>query len=185
MFTAFNSYLLPLSNKDLKSLLADELFSDVTLILDNGDRIKAHKAILASRWDFFKSMLTSEMKEGGKNEIEIKDWDSEVFKVIISYIYTDQIEFNDLKMILKILMEANKYGLIRLKKMWEWELTKVIDHDNVIDLLHLSDTHQASDLRNVCLEFVVQHYDSIIKRKDNNIFNKLSKNTIVELLLMK
>jgi len=140
--------LLPPSTlkKDMGSLLNDELFSDITLILDDGVEIKAHKAVLASRCEVFKVMLTSQMQEGQKNSIEIKDTQSDVFKAIISFIYTDQAEFEDLNMVVNLLIESSKYGLVRLKKIWEWELTKVLDHDNVIDLLHLSDTYTASDL---------------------------------------
>ena len=101
----------------MKKLINDELFSDITLVLDDGERIKAHKAILASRCDVFRSMLTSNMQESQKEEIEIKDTNSEVFKAIISFIYTDQVEFNDLTMVVNLLIEACKYGLVRLKKI--------------------------------------------------------------------
>mmetsp|Transcript_19804 Transcript_19804/g.22117 ORF Transcript_19804/g.22117 Transcript_19804/m.22117 type:complete len:102 (+) Transcript_19804:383-688(+) len=99
------------------SLLNDELFSDITLILDDGVEIKAHKAVLASRCEVFKVMLTSQMQEGQKNSIEIKDTQSDVFKAIISFIYTDQAEFEDLNMVVNLLIESSKYGLVRLKKI--------------------------------------------------------------------
>lgn len=166
-------------------MLNDELFSDITFLLEDSIKIRAHRSILASRCDVFKSMFLSSMQEGSKDEIEIKDTNAEVFRAIINYIYTDEVEFNDLSMVANILVESNKYNLIRLKKICEWELTKIIDHDNVIDLLHLSDIHDASELRNICLDYAVQHFDVVTKRKDFDVFKKLSKNTIVELLKRK
>lgn len=163
------------------NLLSDGTFSDLTFILDGGERIKAHKAILASRCDVFKTMLSSAMREGLKDEIEIKDTSPEVFKNIINYIYTDEVELHDISMIVNLLIESNKYCLTRLKSIWEWEMSKIIDHDNVIDILHLSDIHQAAELRGIWLDYAVQYFD-VVTKKD---FKKLSKNTIVELLLRK
>jgi N-acetylneuraminic acid mutarotase len=149
--TVHTIQLLPPSTlrKDLKCMLNDELFADITFVLEESIKIRAHRSILSSRCDVFKSMFLSSMQEGSKDEIEIKDTNAEVFKAIINYIYTDDVEFDDLSMVANILVESNKYNLIRLKKICEWELTKIIDHDNVIDLLHLSDIHDASELRNV------------------------------------
>lgn len=89
------------------------------------------------------------MQEGSKTEIEIPDTSAEVFKSILNYIYTDDVEFYDLSLVVNLLIESNKYNLVRLKRICEWELTKIIDQDNVIDLLHLSDIHGATDLRDV------------------------------------
>lgn len=99
------------------NLMTDGSFSDVSFILEDGSVIKAHKAILASRCEVFKSMLTSAMKEGTKDEIEIKDTNAEVFRNIISYIYTDEVDLTDLSMIINLLIESNKYNLTRLKNM--------------------------------------------------------------------
>ena len=167
---SFNSvYTLKLTppstlRKDLKNLMKEGYFSDVSFILEDGSVIKAHKAILASRCEVFKTMLTSSMKEGLKDEIEIKDTNPEVFKNIINYIYTDEIELNDLSMIVNLLIESNKYNLIRLKNIWELELSKIIDLDNVIDLLNLSDIHEASELREIWLDFAIQNLDTNIKK---------------------
>lgn len=179
----------------MKSLLNDELFSDVTFVCEDGVKIKAHKAILASRCEVFRNMLTSGMIESRNNDtqddehgsrvIKITDTPSSTFKSIINYIYTDQPEFEDLQMVVNSLIVSDKYALVRLKKMCEWELSKVINQDNVIDLLHLSDVYNANELRDICLEYAVEHFDIVTKRKDYDIFKKLSKNTIVELLKRK
>lgn len=126
-------------------------------------------------------MFTSSMQEGLTNEIEIKDTNTDVFRSILNYIYTDEVEFSDLSMVVNLLIESNKYNLIRLKNICEWKLTKIIDQDNVVDLLHLSDIHGATELRNVCLDYAVQHFETVTKRKDFDVLKKLTKNTIVEL----
>lgn len=141
--------LPPTLRRDMKNMLNDELFSDIIFVLEGKNTIKAHKAILASRCEVFRSMISSSMQEGQKDHIEIKDTNTEVFKHLINYIYTDEVEFTDLSMVVNLLIESNKYNLARLKNICEWELSKIIENENVIDLLHLTDIHEASELRGV------------------------------------
>ena len=101
----------------------------------------------------------------------IKDTNPDVFKNIVNYIYTDEVELNDLSMIVNLLIESNKYNLTRLKSIWEWELSKIIDMENVIDILHLSDIHEAAELRAICLDFAVQFFDVVTK--NTNLFKFL------------
>lgn len=67
--------------EDLASMLQDQLFCDVTFVVENV-RIPAHKAILAARCEQFKAMFTSELMEATSNEITIQDTKADVFKSI-------------------------------------------------------------------------------------------------------
>jgi hypothetical protein len=48
--------------KDMLTLLESGQFADVTFVIGD-QRIKGHKAILATRSNFFKNMFTSGMRE--------------------------------------------------------------------------------------------------------------------------
>lgn len=73
-------------------MLRDPTFADVVFILEKGAfEIRAHKCIIASRCEVFKSMLTSSMKESRENRIEIPDTKYEVFNSLLEYLYTDEI----------------------------------------------------------------------------------------------
>ena len=109
--------------------------------------IPAHKNILATRCDVFRTMLNSQMKETKENKIHIEDTRYDVFMALLEYIYSDEIQFSDADMVVALLVEANKYNLARLKSMAENYLAKTIDQENVNELLHLSETHEATELR--------------------------------------
>lgn len=81
-----------------------------------------------------------------------------------------------------LLVEANKYNLKRLKSLAEKAIAKTINQENVNELLYISDFHEASELRRVCLDYAVIFFDVITKRKD---FDKLSKSTIVDIVKRK
>lgn len=64
---------------DLASMLEDQLFCDVTFIVEN-TRIPAHKAVLAARCERFKAMFTSQLMESNSSEITIQDTKADVFR---------------------------------------------------------------------------------------------------------
>lgn len=78
-----------------------------------------------------------------------------------------------------MLVAANRYGLDRLKRLCEKYLVALIDLENVIELLYLSDMHQAVELKRMCINFTIQYFDIVTKRED---FKKLSKTILLELL---
>ena len=65
---------------DMRLLMKDTTFSDVTFILEDGNHeIPAHKCIVAQRCEVFKNMLTSSMREGREGKIRIMDTKVEIF----------------------------------------------------------------------------------------------------------
>jgi len=78
-----------------------------------------------------------------------------------------------------VLVAANKYGLDRLKRLCEKYLVAMIDLENVVELLYMSDMHQAMELKRMCINFTMQYFDIVTKRED---FKKLSKSILLELL---
>ena len=55
----------------------------------------------------------------------------------------------------------------------------MIDLENVVELLYLSDMHQAMELKRMSINFTMQYFDIVTKRED---FKKLSKSILLELL---
>ena len=51
-------------------------------------------------------------------------------------------------------------------------MVALIDLENVIELLYLSDMHQAVELKRMCINFTMQYFDIVTKREE---FKKLSK----------
>ena len=117
------------------------MFSDVTFIV-NETKFKAHKCILASRCKVFANMFSVGMRESQESVITVQDISPQIFKHLLEFIYTDCIPqplSNELT--IEILVAANKYGMDRLKRLCEKQLVQVIDLENVVELLYLSDMH--------------------------------------------
>jgi len=128
-------------HRDMLSMLETGEFSDVTFII-NETRIKGHRCILASRSSFFKNMFTVGMRESEESIISVQDINLPTFMKLLEFIYSDQL--NDLEsaeQAIDVLVAANKYGLDRLKRLCEKFLVQLIDLENVVELLYLSDMH--------------------------------------------
>ena len=141
--------------RDMLNLLDTGEFSDVTFII-NETRIKGHKCILASRSSFFKNMFTVGMRESEESIISVQDISLPTFMKLLEFIYSDQL--NDLEsaeQAIDVLVAANKYGLDRLKRLCEKYLVQLIDLENVVELLYLSDMHQAMELKRMCINFTM------------------------------
>lgn len=70
------------------SLWQNKAHTDVTFIV-NGEKITAHRLILASQSEYFKQLLFGVMKESKQDVIELKDVeDAGILKLLMEYAYT-------------------------------------------------------------------------------------------------
>eukprot|EP01090_Pellita_catalonica_P017055 TRINITY_DN506_c0_g1_i1.p1 TRINITY_DN506_c0_g1~~TRINITY_DN506_c0_g1_i1.p1 ORF type:complete len:630 (-),score=126.05 TRINITY_DN506_c0_g1_i1:47-1936(-) len=150
---------------DLKDLLQDELFADVTFVVD-GKEIRAHKSILASRCDRFRTMFQSEFAEGGDNPtIEVKDVLYEVFSALLNYCYTDKVDFPEL---IRAVMKQYESKMSDGEEEEEEDETEETEEQYkhlvkwhglpVIRLLQLSDEYMLSALKAECELELQQHH---------------------------
>ena len=145
---------------DIQSLIeGNEEFQDVTLLVgpkDSGEEIKANKMMLMARSPVFAVMFQSEMMEKSTNTVEITDIDANDFKVMLRFIYTDDVpDQTDLKTIEGVIIAANKYQMVRLKALCEGQLLKYINIENVAHLLAFADQYCDREFKDHILEFIV------------------------------
>lgn len=145
---------------DFETLLDQEIFSDVTLVIDNNE-IRAHKAILASRSSVFRKLLTSDLYNSS-NIIPITDVEPRVFKEVLRYMYVGRVEHIE-KLSQKLLMAANKYNVKGLKSMCEEYLCKDLKDGNAMEILDLANEQEADSLATEAASFIASHGASIIR----------------------
>ena len=69
-------------------------FTDVVFIVD-GERVPAHKLILASQSEYFRAMLYGEMKEASQEDILLPDRPLASPKTVLQYAYTGTLEIEE------------------------------------------------------------------------------------------
>ncbi|GET00947.1 BTB/POZ protein [Rhizophagus clarus] len=174
---------------DVVDYFKNELFVDVEFLFDCGSTLKAHRIILATRCNYFKTMFQSGFKESNLDKIPIHYVKYDVFNVILHYIYTGKLmDLNDENSYL-ILRDSYKHsdlmGLSSLKRLIAKNVIKLINNDNWNEILIMGWQYDDLLLRTKGLKYVKEHWDSI-KRSDNlrDILNNSNVDCIEELFLV-
>ncbi|CAD8073051.1 unnamed protein product [Paramecium primaurelia] len=162
--------------QDFSSILFSPILSDITFFVDNQE-IHAHKIILASRCEYFKTLFLNEQFNLG-DKLVITETTINVFKAILQYIYTDEVLI-DSYIVYDLLALADKYMLQRLKNLCEDHLIKNISLKNVIEVVNLADKFSAQELKANAMIFLLDNKQKILNTQD---INMLSKEILIELL---
>jgi len=153
---------------DLSKLLEDQQFSDITIVCqDGGNEIKipAHKTILGSRSPVFNAMFNTNMTETQTREVNIIDLNISTVKDMLRYMYIGTID--DLNTRSPNLLEAaDKYQLSELKEMCEDTLCANLSVENSLECLVLADLHNAQELKQASVKFIVEHSSDFIDQID-------------------
>jgi len=141
--------------QDVEALFLSKDHSDV--LIRCGDKVyDCHKNILGSRSPVFKSMFKLNMKEKMTGDVEIKDMDHEVLEDLLKYIYSGGAPNID-EHVQELFYAADQYQIDKLKELCEVKLCSRLDTSNCIDLLILSDLHNAQILKVAALEFLFKN----------------------------
>ncbi|EDS30483.1 roadkill [Culex quinquefasciatus] len=137
---------------DLFNLLDDEKLTDVTFII-RGQDFPAHKCILAARSPVFAAMFSHSMQEAIDSIVNIPDVDPAVFKELLRFIYTDQV--NDLDtMADRLYAAADKYDITALRSHCRKMILKKLSIETAGDALKLADLHSDRDMKARVLQFL-------------------------------
>jgi len=149
---------------DMKSMLDVGKYTDFTIVC--GDKeFNCHKAVLSARSQVFDAMLTQNMVEKNSNRAEILDFDADVVRDMIQFIYSGEVSDMKVKAV-HLLPAADKYDLTHLKELCVASLCETISTENVLDLLIMAYVYELATLRTLALQFTVVCGKDIIVQKD-------------------
>ncbi|KAL6500476.1 hypothetical protein OROHE_025842 [Orobanche hederae] len=133
--------------------------SDVTFLVE-GNRFYAHRICLLASSDAFRAMFDGGYRERDAKDVEIPNIRWHVFELMMRYIYTGSVDVS-LDIAHDLLMAADQYLLDGLKRLCEYAISQNISVENVSLMLELSEAYNASSLRDACILFVLEKFDSI------------------------
>uniref|UniRef100_A0A452XUZ7 BTB domain-containing protein n=2 Tax=Aegilops tauschii TaxID=37682 RepID=A0A452XUZ7_AEGTS len=160
--------LIVVPSRNLHQHLGDLLKSmdgaDVTFHV-GGESFSAHRVVLAARSSVFRAELFGGMKEKAGGPIEISDMESDVFKALLHFIYTDEYEpvpemtdgceaRRKAVMAGHLLVAAERYNIERLKLICEERMCNLINPDIVATSLALAEQHGFHTFKDACFEFL-------------------------------
>lgn len=140
---------------DFQQMLNNDRFTDFEIETADGVKLKAHKAILASRSKVFEAMLTSNMREANKNHVKILDFDSKVVKEALRFCYTGKVENLD-EIARELIYAAEKYQIEGLKIDCIKNIFSTLAADNVVESIVISDQLNIHELFDACVNFIAE-----------------------------
>jgi len=145
--------------KDFSGLLNSSDHFDSVIKCANTE-FKCHKAILAARSEVFSAMFQHPTSENQTNKVDIVDLSPNAVKLMLEFIYSGKFDEN-IETAMELLPAADKYLLADLRLACEKFLCLMVNLENCLDLLVLSDTHTANLLNSHCIKFVVENLQKI------------------------
>ena len=130
------------------------LFTDFTILSEEGKEFPCHKVILAAQSPVMRAMMTSDMKEKKESKVTMKH-SEEVVDQFVEYFYTKQVPQETLNGNLAGFFElAGLYELAPLKLLTEEAAIGMLSVENMIDLFVLGDLHSAANLKTEAETFI-------------------------------
>ncbi|KAJ8942635.1 hypothetical protein NQ318_013348 [Aromia moschata] len=167
-------------SENLATLCLNPDYADVVLVVE-GQKLSAHKVILAARSEYFRALLYGGLRESNQAEIVLPDAPLKAFKVLLKYIYTGHMFLTTLKedVILDTLGLAHQYGFQDLETAISDILKQLLALRNVCAILDTAHLYGLEKLVKVCHGFLDRHASEILAHET---FPQLSQSSIVELL---
>lgn len=163
-------------SSDLATLVNDANTADVQFLCGSDARIvHAHSTILVARSEFFRALLTGNLRESSNTAepIPLPHVEAPIFLKVMEYVYTDLIDRtkipvptstedsyshqaspSSLSFPVSLLVASEHFLLHRLKAIAEDWIMSEISEETVVPVLLAAHQHNASSLKEVCLDFV-------------------------------
>ncbi|XP_057676703.1 rabankyrin-5 [Corythoichthys intestinalis] len=142
----------------VSELYRQEQYSDLKVKID-GDRLSAHKFVLAARSDVWS--LTN---MANTSELDLSDCKPEVAMAMLRWAYTDDLELSEDDAFLIDLMKlANRFQLQLLRERCEKGVMSSVNVRNCIRFYQTAEELNATTLMNYCGEIIASHWDDLRK----------------------
>uniref|UniRef100_A0A2C9JVG8 BTB domain-containing protein n=1 Tax=Biomphalaria glabrata TaxID=6526 RepID=A0A2C9JVG8_BIOGL len=163
--------------ENLASLWNDSCFCDVTLLIDR-KRFPAHKNVLAAASPFFKAMFLSGMEEQKRDVIELHGMSSEIFSIMISFIYTGLVKV-DVDTCQDLLALADMLGVEDVVEICSQFLIDNISPQNCVGIYAFADAHNIKDLKHQSELFLEKNFVEATKGEE---FTQLELSSVLTIL---
>uniref|UniRef100_A0A7S2W1Z2 BTB domain-containing protein n=1 Tax=Rhizochromulina marina TaxID=1034831 RepID=A0A7S2W1Z2_9STRA len=146
--------------KHMRFLLDDSEHKDVTFVVGPcKDEVRAHKAILVARGDYFKGLFRKgSMRESETNTVAMEKHSVPTLERMLEFIYTNRVE--GLKEcsaheLLDLLSAAEEFLLPDLKSLCEHAAQSLINTENVAKMMSAAERFEAPLLQKACINYIL------------------------------
>ncbi len=155
----------PQAFAEMNNLRKSEQLCDVVIEVSGGDRIPAHRVVLASLSAYFRAMFTGEMAESKQRVVAINGIDGVSVRNLINYAYTATIEISEENVQL-VLPAASVLQFEEVKEACSEFLRRQLDTDNCLGIKVFAEVHGCNELRSAATVFSSHHFSQVRKKEE-------------------
>jgi len=166
---------------DFGKIFRETVMTDIA-ITTTKTTFMAHKAILTARSTVFAAMFSVNMLEKELSTAAIADFDDDVVKGMLEYIYTGETELMG-ERAPDLLQIAEKYDLPGLKEDCEYVIAEHLTFDNAAEILVMAHLYNAGYLKPRVIDYINCNKEEVKKTKSFQKVTQAHPNVFVDLYL--
>lgn len=147
--------------------LNNKEMSDVTFLVE-GKLFYAHKVLLVTASNRFKTLMTNKSEQDGDNSktIEISDMKYHIFQMMMQYLYHGGTESMDIPTadILELLSAASLFQLDALQRHCEILCSQTLSVESAVNTYKYAKIHNAPELALFCEGFFLKHMKALLEQ---------------------
>ncbi|KAI3961916.1 hypothetical protein MKW98_022121 [Papaver atlanticum] len=138
-------------------------YSDIQVKPGNGPSIPAHRFLLATRSEFFKTMLASDVcKSAPIDSISLPEFNHEELETFMEFLYCGKLAKEKLDVHFQSLaFAADKYVIPHLQTYCEQHMLELLDSSNALKILEISEICSNEVLKVAALKSILSHTKEI------------------------
>ncbi|XP_055353289.1 kelch-like protein diablo [Paramacrobiotus metropolitanus] len=140
--------------------------------------IPCHRAILAAKSTYFRSMFASQMKESHEEQIQLQDMPHDILDQVVRYIYTAKI-YLDASNVLLLLEFAIFLDVSEIVRACTEFLEGNMNTGNWLTVQRTAEFLSCRDIIKICKEFVVRNFSAVSRCDD---FLQIGESQMIELI---
>ena len=150
----------------LSSLLDNSTIThDVTFKTSDGGNLSAHRVIVAAASPMFRALLYGGTKESNQTEIELPTIDTEMLKMVFTFMYTGEVNPMSDKH-LDLLQAAHYFDVRVLEAMTSDIIAQSLDVHNYSRIVTIAAEKQFLYLQHHCFHFIEDNINEIIQGEE-------------------
>ncbi|MCL7038726.1 hypothetical protein MKW94_010795 [Papaver nudicaule] len=149
---------------DLAVTFREGIHSDIQVKPGSGLPIPAHKFLLATRSEIFKTMLASDTCKAAPNgSISLPEFNHEELKTFLEFMYRGNLAKEKFeKHFYSLSVAADKYVIPHLQKFCEQQLLNMLNSTNALKVLEISEVCSNETLKLAALDAIIKYKDEIV-----------------------
>ncbi|MCL7028813.1 hypothetical protein MKW94_006121 [Papaver nudicaule] len=138
-------------------------YSDIQVKPGNGPSIPAHRFLLATTSEVFKTMLASDQcKAASIDSVSLPEFNHEELEAFLEFLYCGKLAKEKFEMhFYSLALAADKYVIPHLQSYCEHHIPKLLDSSNALKVLEISEICSNEILKVAALKSILSHAKEI------------------------